>query len=370
MKLVEVIIYQVEMRMKTPFTTSLGTMQNKRFLVLEAKDESGAIGWGEGVAFEEPSYTEETMKTSLHMLEDFIIPKLLGVELSHPDEVYELLRPIRRNNMAKASIEGAVWDIYAQLKNQSLAQAIGGTQEKIEVGISIGLQPTDEQLIKTIQSFLDEGYKRIKVKIKPGKDIELLRTIRYAFPDVPLMADANSAYTLDDIEHLKQLDQFNLMMIEQPLGHDDLVDHALLQKQLKTPICLDESITSLEDTRKAIQLGSCGVVNIKIARVGGISEAKRIHDYCMKHQIPVWCGGMLEAGIGRAQNVALTSLANFTMPGDTAASERYWDEDIVKPEVTVENGFIKIPNKIGLGFEVNCEALEKYTISQQKYCIK
>jgi o-succinylbenzoate synthase len=365
MKIVEVIIYQVEMRMKTPFTTSFGTMQNKRFLVLEVTDESGVVGWGEGVAFEEPSYTEETLKTSLHMLEDFLIPKLLGVELTHPDDVYELFRSIRRNNMAKAAIEGAVWDIYAQQTKQSLAEAIGGTQEKIEVGVSIGLQTTDEQLIQKIQQALDQGYKRIKVKIKPGKDIELLRTIRRVFPKVPLMADANSSYTLQDIKLLKQLDEFDLMMIEQPLAYDDIVDHAMLQKQMKTPICLDESITSLEDTKRAIMLGSCGVINLKLARVGGISEAKRIHDYCMEHDVPVWCGGMLEAGIGRAQCVALTSLVNFTMPGDTAASARYWAEDIIIPEVTVEKGLITVPKNPGLGYEVNRKVLEKYCIDKK-----
>ncbi|MEK3763878.1 o-succinylbenzoate synthase [Solibacillus sp. FSL K6-4121] len=369
MKLVEVTMHELVMKMKTPFTTSLGSMQDKRFLVVEAKDESGVVGWGEGVAFEEPSYTEETFKTMRHILEDFLIPTLLGAELKHPDDVFEMFRSIRRNNMAKAAIEGAVWDIYAQLMNQPLANVIGGSQDKIEVGISIGLQPTDEQLIKTIQHYLDEGYKRIKVKIKPGKDIELLHTIRQAFPNIPLMADANSAYTLEDMESLKKLDKFNLMMIEQPLAHDDLIDHALLQKQIKTPICLDESITSLEDTRKAILLGSCGVINIKIARVGGISEAKRIHDYCMEHHIPVWCGGMLEAGIGRAQNVALTSLANFIMPGDTAASSRYWYEDIISPEVTVENGYIKVPQKNGIGYEVNRAILQKYSVNKTTYRI-
>ncbi|ATP42089.1 o-succinylbenzoate synthase [Solibacillus sp. R5-41] len=369
MKLVEVIIYQLEMCMKTPFTTSLGTMQNKRFIVIKAKDETGAIGWGEGVAFEEPSYTEETLKTSLHMLEDFLIPRLLGQQLAHPDEVYELFRPIRRNNMAKAAIEGAVWDIYAQLTNQTLAKALGGITEKIEVGISIGLQPTNEQLIETIRDFLEQGYKRIKVKIKPGKDIALIRTIRDAFPTVPLMADANSSYTLEDIELLKQLDEFQLMMIEQPLAHDDLIDHATLQQQIQTPICLDESITSYEDARKAIQLGSCGVINIKIARVGGISEAKRIHDLCSEHGLPVWCGGMLEAGIGRAQNVALTSLSNFTMPGDTAASERYWYEDIILPEVIVEDGYITVPSTTGLGYKVNEQAIEKYCTEKNVFRI-
>lgn len=361
MKLVEVVLYEVEMKMKTPFTTSLGTMQNKKFIVLEAKDEDGTIGWGEGVAFEEPSYTEETFKTTLHMLEDFLIPSLLGKEMAHPDEVYELFRPIRRNQMAKAAIEGAMWDIYAQQQKKSLAQVLGGTQQKIEVGISIGLQKTDAELIATIQRFLDEGYKRIKVKIKPGRDIELLRTIRQAFPDIPLMADANSSYTLEDIELLKQLDEFNLLMIEQPLAYDDFIDHAQLQKQLKTPICLDESITSLDDAQRAIEQGGCKVVNIKMARVGGISEAKRIHDYCAEKNVPVWCGGMLEAGIGRAQNVALTSLANFTMPGDTAASSRYWDEDIIEPEVIVEDGYITVPTASGLGYVVNRNILKKYT---------
>ncbi|MER1958016.1 MAG: o-succinylbenzoate synthase [Solibacillus sp.] len=369
MKLVEVVLYEVEMKMKNPFTTSLGTMQNKKFIVLEAKDENGVIGWGEGVAFEEPSYTEETFKTSLHMLEDFLIPTLLGKEIAHPNEVFELFSPIRRNQMAKASIEGAVWDIYAQQQRQSLAEALGGTQQKIEVGISIGLQPTDAALITTIQRFLEEGYKRIKVKIKPGKDIELLRTIRKAFPDIPLMADANSSYTLEDLELLKQLDEFNLMMIEQPLAYDDFLDHAKLQKHIKTPICLDESITSLDDARKAIEVGGCGVVNIKIARVGGISEAKRIHDYCAQNNIPVWCGGMLEAGIGRAQNVALTSLVNFTMPGDTAASSRYWDEDLITPEVTVQNGYITVPTTPGLGYEVNRKALGKYTVNKRVFSL-
>ena len=343
MKLVEVVIYTLEMRMKSPFVTSFGTLQNRTFLLIEAKDESGVTGWGEGVAFDAPWYTEETVKTSLHMLEDYLIPLLLNKELAHPDEVNALFQPIRRNNMAKSAIEGAVWDIYAQQTNQSLASALGGVQEKIEVGVSIGLQQTYEALNEKIADALTQGYKRIKVKIKPGQDIELLRAIRSRYPEIPLMADANSAYTLDDMDLLKQLDEFNLMMIEQPLAHDDLVDHATLQKELKTLICLDESITSFDDARRAIKLGSCGVINIKIGRVGGMTEAKQIHDYCASRGIPVWCGGMLEAGIGRAHCVALTSLSNFVMPGDTAASNRYWDEDVITPEVTVEDGYILVP---------------------------
>ena len=357
----------MKMRMKTPFTTSFGTLQEKTFLLIEATDESGVIGWGEGVAFDTPWYTEETVQTSLHMLENFLIPMLLNTTLTHPNDVSTLFQPIRRNNMAKSSIEGAVWDIYAQLTKQSLAQAIGGTQQKIEVGISIGIQPTIEKWVEVIEQFLQQGYKRIKVKIKPGQDIEVLRQIRAHFPDVPLMADANSAYTLADLDTLKQLDEFNLMMIEQPLGHDDIVDHALLQQQLKTPICLDESITSFDDARRAIELGSCGIINIKIGRVGGITEAKRIHDYCEKRGIPVWCGGMLEAGVGRAHNVALTSLTNFIMPGDTAASSRYWYEDVITPEVTVTDGYITVPTEIGIGYTVNREAIEKYCVEKRNF---
>lgn len=364
MKLIEVNLYTLKMRMKSPFTTSFGTLQEKTFLLVEAKDESGLVGWGEGVAFDTPWYTEETVKTSLHMLEDFLIPLLIGKELSHPDEVNALFASIRRNNMAKSAIEGAVWDIYAQRTKQSLAQAIGGVQEKIEVGISIGIQPTIEDLLSIINDYLQQGYKRIKVKIKPGWDVEVIRQIRDCYPDVPLMADANSAYTLDDIELLKQLDAFQLMMIEQPLAHDDIVDHAVLQEQLQTPICLDESITSFQDARKAVEIGACGVINIKIGRVGGITEAKRIHDYCLAQGIPVWCGGMLEAGIGRAHNIALTSLSNFVMPGDTAASKRYWYEDIITPEVEVEKGYISVPQTIGIGYEVNRELIEKYCIAK------
>ncbi|MER2108247.1 MAG: o-succinylbenzoate synthase [Solibacillus sp.] len=367
MKLKQVTIYIVEMQMKQPFTTSFGTVQNKRFLVVEAEDTSGVIGWGEGVAFEAPSYTEETMKTSLHMLEDFLIPMLLHKELQHPDKVNELFTPIRRNMMAKAAIEGAVWDLYARLTNQSLAEALGGTREKVEVGVSIGLQPTYEQLYAKIDAALAQGYKRIKVKIKPGEDVSLIRAIREKYPDVPLMADANSAYTLQDIELLKALDEFQLLMIEQPLAYDDLIEHAKLQQQIKTPICLDESITSLADAKRAVELGSCKIINLKLARVGGLTEAKRIHDYCSEHGMMIWCGGMLEAGIGRAQAVALSSLANFTLPGDTAASSNYWTQDIISPEVTVEDGYIHVSKRHGIGYEVDKDVLGQYCLECRVY---
>ena len=362
MKLTNIYLYTLKMKLKTPFVTSTGTVEYKTVHILKAVDTSGVVGWGESVAFDDPSYTEETAKTVEHMLQDFFIPLLLHRELQHPDEVNELLKPFRRNMMAKAAIEGAVWDVYAQQTKQSLAEAIGGTRELIEVGVAIGLKNTDEELFAAIEESLSQGYKRIKVKIKPGQDVELIRTIRSRFPHVPLMADANSAYTLDDLPLLKALDQFNLLMIEQPLAHDDLLEHAVLQKELKTPICLDESITSVGDMKRAIQLGSCRVVNLKIARVGGITEAIRIHNLCQAHNIDVWCGGMLEAGISRAHCVAITSLTNFTLPGDTAASARYWYEDIIEPEVTVQNGFIQVPKTVGIGYCVKEQYIQQHAI--------
>lgn len=367
MKIEQVHIHMIEMNMKTPFTTSFGTVQKKRFYIVEVVDESGIIGWGEGVAFDSPWYTEETVETSVHMLRDFFIPLLLNKNLSHPKQVNDLFAPIRRNQMAKASIEGAVWDLYAKLNGVSLSEAIGGSQDRISVGISIGIQPTIEQQLAVVGRFLDEGYQRIKIKVKPGWDVEVVKSIRECFGDIPLMVDANSAYTLDDIALLKQLDPFHLMMIEQPLAHDDIVDHALLQKEINTPICLDESICSFDDARRAISLGSCKVINIKIGRVGGITEAIKIHDLCVEKGIDIWCGGMLEAGVGRAHNIALTSLSGFTMPGDTAASSRYWEQDIIRPEVTVEDGFITVPTTAGLGYEVDRELLKKYTIETVRF---
>lgn len=360
-------IRHLQMELKSPFTTSFGTFTTKNFLLLEAKDEAGTIGWGESVAFDSPWYNEETLKTNWHMLEDFLIPLILNKDIAHPDEVSEIFAPIRKNNMAKSTIEGAVWDIYTQQTKQSLAQALGGTRDKIEVGISIGIQNSIEELVELVDGYVKEGYKRIKVKVKPGWDVEVMRTLRETFPHVAIMADANSAYRLEDAELLKQLDEFNLTMIEQPLASDDIIDHAKLQQQLTTPICLDESIHSLEDARKAVELGSTKIINIKIGRVGGLTEAKKIHDYCATAGIPVWCGGMLESGVGRAHNVALTALSNFTLPGDTASSSRYWEKDIIEPEVVAENGYIQVPQTVGIGYEVNRETVDAYTIASKIY---
>lgn len=367
MKITDITIRHLQMKLKAPFTTSFGTFTNKDFLLLEAKDEDGTIGWGESVAFHSPWYNEETLQTNWHILQDFLIPLILNKEINHPDEVSGIFAPIRKNNMAKSTFEGAVWDIYAQQTNQSLASALGGKKDKIEVGISIGIQKSIEDLVALVDEYVKEGYKRIKVKIKPGWDVEVMRTLRENFPNIAIMADANSAYSLEDAELIKQLDAFDLTMIEQPLASDDIIDHAQLQKVLKTPICLDESIHSVEDARKAVELGSTKIINIKIGRVGGLTEAKKIHDYCEANGIPVWCGGMLESGIGRAHNVALTTLSNFILPGDTASSNRYWEKDIIAPEVLAINGYIEVPQTAGIGYAIDREAVESYTVAKKNY---
>lgn len=370
MKIEQITVRKLRMNLKGPFTTSFGTFREKIFLLVEVKDELGNTGWGESVAFDAPWYNEETYKTNWIILEDFLIPLLEGKEIEHPREVNDIFEPIRKNHMAKAMVEGAIWDLYAKRTNQPLWKALGGTREKIEVGISIGIQPNIETLMSFIDTYVAEGYKRIKVKIKPGWDVEVIRAIRAKYPDLPLMADANSCYRLEDIDMLKELDDFNLMMIEQPLASDDIIDHAHIQKVLKTPICLDESIHSLEDARKAVELGSCKIINIKIGRVGGLTESIKIHDYCKEQGLDVWCGGMLESGIGRAHNVAITTLSNFTMPGDTASADRYWDQDITEPIVTVENGYITVPTASGIGYEPNVPLMETFTEEKKVYNLR
>ncbi len=367
MEIQHIILRHVKMELLEPFTTSLGTEYDKEFILVEIKSKSGISGWAESVAGVDPLYKEETIKTNWHIMEDFLIPLLLSQPIEHPDQVSERFQHIRGNYMAKSALEGAVWDLYAKEQGISLSKALGGTKGKIEVGISIGIQDSVDRLLGLIEGYLNQGYKRIKVKIQPGWDVEVIKQIREHYPDIPLMADANSAYSLRNIERLAALDEFNLTMIEQPLAHDDIIDHAELQAKLKTPICLDESIHSVEDARKAIQLGSCKVINIKIGRVGGLTEAKKIHDLCQLRNIPVWCGGMLESGIGRAHNIAITTLPNFILPGDTAASSRYWQQDIIDPEVIVENGVITVPNTPGIGYEPNRDRIRERTLYSKLY---
>lgn len=369
MRLKKAVLRKVQMRLKSPFATSFGTLQDKLFWLIELIDEEGVSGWGESAAFAVPWYNEETVKTNEHMIEDILLPLLSGT-LEHPLEVMERFSRIRRNNMAKATLEGAVWDLFAKKLNKPLAKVIGGKKKEIDVGVSIGIQPNVDALLDLIGQHKQEGYKRIKIKIKPGWDVEVLKKVRKRFPNIPLMADANSAYKLADLNHLNQLDDFDLMMIEQPLGHDDIIDHAKLQESLKTPICLDESINSAEDARKAIELKSCRIMNIKIGRVGGLAESKAIHDLCLNNGIVVWCGGMLEAGVGRAHNIALTTLPGFSIPGDTSGSSRYWHEDIIEPEVIVNDGVISVPSKPGIGYQVDRSKLKKYTLTEKKLEIK
>ncbi|KON90311.1 O-succinylbenzoate synthase [Sporosarcina globispora] len=367
MNIKEIILRKLKMRMKHPFTTSFGTLLDRYIYLIEVVDENNISGWGESVAGNYPLYSEETVETTRHMLEDVLIPLLNEAPIYHPDEVNERFKNIRGNNIAKATIESAIWDLYAKQQNITLAEALGGERKQIEVGISLGIQDNIDELLALVNGFVTEGYKRIKIKIKPGKDVEVMQRVRDQFPDIQLMADANSAYTLNDVETLAKLDNLNLMMIEQPLAHDDIIDHAELQAQIKTPICLDESIHSLEDAKKAIRINSCKIINLKIGRVGGLTESKKIHDFCLENNIPLWCGGMLEVGVGRAHNIAMTSLTGFTLPGDTAASSRYWEEDIIDPEVTVNNGYINIPDRPGIGYEVNREKIAKYLLEEKRF---
>lgn len=362
MKIKEIKLHQLLMTMKNPFTTSFGTQQKRFVTIVEAIDEDGVSGFGECVSGEDPLYSEEFMDATLIALKKYFGPLVINKEITHPDEVWEIYKPFKRNNMAKACIEGAVWDLYAKKKGITLAEAMGGTKKEVDVGVSLGLEETDELLMERIGEKVEEGYKRIKVKIKPGRDVEMVRKIREVYPDIPLMVDANSAYTLDDIDTLKALDEFNLMMIEQPLMAGDIIDHAKLQKQIKTPVCLDESIDSYESAAAAIEMGSCKIINVKVGRVGGITQSIKIHNLAEKHDIPLWCGGMLEAGVGRLHNVAITTLSNFVLPGDTASSSRYWFEDIITPEVVAENGVVKVSDAPGIGAEVDFGKMEQYLV--------
>lgn len=364
MKIESVTLHRIRMELVSPFVTSYGAYVDRETIIVQVVNSDGNIGWGECVAFATPWYTEETVQGAWHMLQQFLIPPLLEQEIRHPNELTSLWSGIKRNSMAKAGVEMAVWDAYAKHQHKPLYQLIGGVRDEIKVGVAIGLQPTIEHYCQLIDQYLQQGYERIKVKIKPGRDLSLIAELRERYPQLPLMADANSAYTLANLNDLKQLDPYHLMMIEQPLAADDIIDHAKLQSNLNTPICLDESILHAEDVRKAIQLGSCKVVNVKLGRVGGWNEALRIHKLCLDHNVPLWCGGMLETGIGRAHNMALATLAGFTIPGDISASSRYWYRDIIMPEVSVDKGSVRLPDKPGIGFEVDEQYIASLTLDK------
>jgi O-succinylbenzoate synthase len=322
----------------------------------------GLHGWGEVVASEEPFYSYETVRTALHVIQDFFGPALLAEPINDLDDLAQRLAPFRGHNMAKAGRELAYMDLLARINQQSLSALIGGERERVAVGVSLGIQPTLSKLLQRVEKYLSLGYQRIKLKIKPGWDIDVVDEVRRRHPDILLSVDANSAYTLDDQDHLKKLDDFNLLMIEQPLHNDDLVDHSTLQKLLNTPLCLDESIISARHARMALDLESCRIINIKVGRVGGYSQVLGIHDLCVSRGVPVWCGGMLESGIGRAHNIALASLKGFTLPGDISASSRYFERDIITPGVVVDaDGTVAVPDGPGLGFEVDLSFIERLT---------
>ncbi|MFZ0736643.1 MAG: o-succinylbenzoate synthase [Candidatus Acidiferrales bacterium] len=361
MRLRKVSLREIQLQLISPFQTSFSTQTLRRIILVEA-DVDGVTGWGEVVAGDDPFYSYETVETAWHIIRDFIWPCLKNRDFISAGEVFDLLAPIRGHNMAKSGVESAIWDAEAKIRSMPLLKLLGGTLSEISCGVSIGIQPSIDDLIAKVENELTAGYQRIKIKIKPGWDIKPVEALRTRWPRIRLMVDANSAYRLEDASHLKALDQFYLIMIEQPLGWDDIYDHATLQKKLETPICLDESIHSAADARMAIELGACQIINIKMGRVGGLTSARRVHDVCKEKGIPVWCGGMLESGIGRAQNIAISTLPGFTLPGDVSASKRYWSEDIITPEVEVtKQGTIRVPTAPGIGYEPRVDRIESLT---------
>jgi O-succinylbenzoate synthase len=363
-----VFITSVELReirlpLVHPFETSFGRTSERRIVLVRVIDRDGTEGWGECTVGEGPFYCEEWTESAWATLTTFLAPIVIGQEIEKAADVWRLMRPVRGNRMAKAAIETACWDLEAKQRGLPLWKHLGGQHNEIPCGVSIGIQKTPDDLIEKIEIELAAGYQRIKIKIKPGWDANIVEQVRKRFPEIRLMADANSAYTLADVDLFQKLDHFGLMMIEQPLAHDDIFEHARLQKQIKTAICLDESIRSSADAENAIAIGACRVINVKLGRVGGHAQAKEVEQVCRAKNVPVWCGGMLESGIGRAHNIAMATLTGFTLPGDVSASSRYWKEDVIDPPVTVSvNGTIAAPDAPGIGFEVAESRLDRHTV--------
>lgn len=348
------------------FETSFGRTTERRIILARVIDEDGAEGWGECTAGEGPFYSEEWTETAWHTLKNFLAPMVLGKRVADASRVRDLMRAVRGHRMAKAAIETACWDLEAKRAGVPLWRHLGGVLEEIPCGVSIGIQDSVEILLDKIERELAAGYRRIKIKIKPGWDISVIEKVRALFPEIALMADANSAYTLADVPLFRALDEWKLMMIEQPLAHDDILDHAALQREVKTPLCLDESIRSVRDARHALDVQACRIVNVKLGRVGGHAEAREVAALCRQRNVPVWCGGMLESGVGRAHNIAMSTLAGFTLPGDVSASSRYWEEDIIEPPVTVSaGGTIRAPLGAGLGFEINRARIDALTVRRE-----
>jgi o-succinylbenzoate synthase len=367
MRIERIELRHTKMELVSPFETSLGVENFEEHIIVRV-DGDGVSGWGECVVEPTPAYSSETLQTAWHVLRDFVVPALLGKTVNSMEEALAPTAWIRGHRMARAGMEAALSDALARSEGRSLSAFLGGTRKRIPVGVSVGLQPTIPQLLKTIAEYLSDGYARIKIKIAPGRDLELVKAVRKEFKNILLQVDANSAFTLDDLRMLRALDEYDLQLVEQPLAYDDIYDHSVLARQVKTPICLDESIANVSDTAAALALGSCKIINIKPGRVGGYTESRRIHDYCAVHRVPVWHGGMDESGIGRAGNVALASLPNFVLPGDISANRRYYKEDIVDPPFEVAaDSTLTVPDGPGIGVTVLEDRLERVTVQKQEF---
>jgi O-succinylbenzoate synthase len=365
MRIDAIILRELHMPLVRPFETSFGVTRNRRIVLAEIQSE-GLIGWGECTAGERPFFSGESTDTAWQVLINELGPMLAAESPEHGGACPRIFRAVRGNPMAKAALENAIWDLEAQREGISLSQLLGGVRESISCGVSLGIQSSIPELLSIVERELAAGYQRIKLKCKPGWDVEVFERVRSRWPGILLSCDANSAYRLHDQEHLESFDAFDLLMIEQPLWHDDFYFHSMLQKRLNTPICLDESIRNRRDALAAIEMGSCKIINIKLGRVGGFSEAIAVHNAALERGIPVWCGGMLESGIGRAHNIALSTLEGFTLPGDVSASARYWTNDIIEPEVTVSaEGEIAIPDTPGRGYEARTDLIEKLTVRKE-----
>jgi O-succinylbenzoate synthase len=364
MRIDQIDLKIVRLPLVRPFQTSSSRKEHLDHILVRIVAADGTIGWGECASPSDPYYCPETTETCWHILKDFLAPLVLGRDWSHIDELVRLYRLVKGNKFAQAGLEMACWDAWSRAQGRPLHSLLGGTRTEIVSGVSLGIEKSIEPLLDQIDGYQAEGYRRIKLKIAPGWDVAVVRRVRDRFPTIPLQVDANSAYTLDDLPALQALDDFNLLLIEQPLAHDDIIDHARLQAALKTPICLDESIHSADDARKAIDLGACRVINIKVSRVGGLSEAKRVHDVCFARGVPVWCGGMHEFGIGRAANVAIASLPGFSLPGDVSGSDKYYAEDIVDPPIRAHDGAIPVFTGPGLGVEPVLSGIQARTLRE------
>lgn len=367
MKIDSITLRELRMPLVKPFETSFGVTRERRILIVELKAE-GLTGWSECVAGEHPYFSEETIDTAWDVMLEELVPSLLGADPEHGGQCPQIFGRVRGHRMAKAALENAVWDFEAERQQVPLATMLGGVREKIACGVSIGIQPTLEQQLAEVEREVEAGYQRIKLKCKPGWDVAVFEAVRKRWPKILLSCDANSAYRLRDADHIASFDQFDLLMIEQPLWADDFYFHSMLQQKLETAICLDESIRNRRDALAAISMESCRIINIKVGRVGGFSEAIAVHNVAQERGIPVWCGGMLETGIGRSQNIALSSLPNFTLPGDVSASKRYWADDIIEPAVEVSAaGEITVPTTPGRGFAVREDLIEKLTVRKHEF---